>query len=458
MKTGILCAAAAALIAQPGVASAKKKPQPPVPAAPVQLPYQSANLPTSAEVRAFYAGWRYAPIWFHGSAIDPAAADLVNVLRRAPLDGLASGPQLATQVQFAIQQAASGSPAAVAYAEHTLSEAFLQYAQTMSRPVENMTYGYDYMKPTRATAATLLATAAGAPSLQAYVEQIANPNSIYDSIRDAAWRQMQASGTFIPDPRVVANLDRARPMPASGRFVLVNPATQMLYMYQNGVPVDSMKVVVGRKRDWNLPTPMIASMMFYAVHNPYWNAPDHLVRKNIASLYLARGNSYLNQRGYEIMSDWTHDATTISPDDVDWKAVRAGKVHIRIRQKPGPENFMGELKFPFANPQDIFLHDVPEKDRFLFAQDQRAESNGCIRLEDAKRLGQWLLGHDPVAHNGDAEEFEKLPQGVPIYVTYLTAQPKNGQLTFVKDIYGWDPDETTKVASGESAAGVSVAR
>jgi murein L,D-transpeptidase YcbB/YkuD len=147
------------------------------------------------------------------------------------------------------------------------------------------------------------------------------------------------------------------------------------------------------------------------------------------------------------MSDWSENATVIPASQIDWKGVAAGTVHIRVRQKPGPDNFMGNLKFPFANPQDIFLHDSPEKE--LFAKSDRMLSNGCIRLEDAQRFGRWALGHDPVAHNGDAEEFEKLPQGIPIYVTYITAQTNNGQLTFVKDAYGWDPSSTTRVAAGQ---------
>jgi murein L,D-transpeptidase YcbB/YkuD len=446
MRTGILAAALAALVVQPGLAAAKPRPAPAAPA-PVQLPYASANLPSSGEVRLFYASYHGAPVWFNGSAAKPGVSDFIAILQRAPLDGISAGPQYAAQIQAAVQQAATGNPQAIAYADHTLSEALVLYARAMDKPVPGMIYGYDFMKPKGVRVDQLLRTAAGAPSLQMYLQQIANPNSIYVSIRDAAWKQMQASGTTAPDPRVVANLDRARGMPAKGRFVLVNPATQMLYMYQDGVPVDSMKVVVGDKAKFNLPTPMITSMMYYAVHNPYWNAPDHLVRKNIAPLYLKQGNSYLKWRGYNVMSDWTRNASVISPTEVDWKGVAAGKVHIRVRQDPGPDNFMGRLKFPFANPEDIFLHDSPEKD--LFALSNRAKSNGCIRLEDAQRLGRWLLGHEPTPRNGSAEEFEQLPKGVPIYVTYLTAQPKDGQLTFVNDIYGMDPAGATRVASGK---------
>jgi L,D-transpeptidase YcbB len=442
---GILYSVAAALLAQPGIAAAKK-PQP-VPAAPVQLPYQSANLPTSGQVRAFYAGWRYSPIWFNGNVAKPAARELITILQRAPLDGLSPGPQYATQVQSALQQAATGSPQAIAFAEHTLSEALVLYAQIMERPATNYIVAYPHLQPKAPTVDKVLRTAAGAPSLERYLSQIANPNPIYTSIRDAAWREMQASGSTSADPRAVANLDRARIFPSKGRFVIVDSATQRLFMYENGVPVDSMKVVVGSKKKYELPTPMIASMMYYVVHNPYWNVPHHLVRKMAPNLKSA---SYLKAKGYEVMKDWTANSAPVDPSTVDWAAVQAGKTQIRLRQKPSGENSMGDLKFPFDNPEGIFLHDTPLKNYFNLAS--RDLSNGCVRLEDARRFARWLLQREPAAPSDGAEQFEQMAQGVPVYTTYLTAQVTNGQLAFIHDIYGWDPAAggSTQIALGSN--------
>lgn len=451
MKTGILSAALSAIFLQTGIAHANPA-APPLAPSMAALPYQSANLATSQQVQSFYATWQYGPIWYRGGALNAAASDLVSILQRSSLDGLNGGPELASVVEAAIQRASTGDPTAAAYAEHTLSEALVLYAQTMKQPVPGMTYGYGFERPQPPQASEVLLAASVAPSLQAYIQQIANPNTVYTSIRDAAWRQMQSSGTTVPDPRVVANLWRARGMPAKGRFVMVNSATQMLYMYQDGVPVGSMKVVVGDNgkvlhRD-GTETPLITSELYYVVHNPYWNAPDNLVRINIAPRYAAEGDKYFKQRGFKVMADWAADAPVIPTSKVDWKGVRAGKVHIRIRQDPGPDNFMGQLKFPFANPQNIYLHDTDPGDRNLFALEQRTRSNGCIRLENAPLLARWLLGHDPTPTD-QPEYAEQLTQGVPIYVTYLTAQPQDGQLTFVKDIYGMDPATTnTKVASG----------
>ena len=97
---------------------------------------------------------------------------------------------------------------------------------------------------------------------------------------------------------------------------------------------------------------------------------------------------------------------------------------------------MGQLKIPFSNGLDIYLHDTPNK--ALFSQDDRSLSHGCIRLEDADRLGRWLLGREPRAASLDPEQNVLLPTPVPIYLTYLTAQVNNGRLSFVDDSYGRD--------------------
>ena len=110
-------------------------------------------------------------------------------------------------------------------------------------------------------------------------------------------------------------------------------------------------------------------------------------------------------------------------------------------QLPGPANSMGRIKFPFPNSEDIYLHDTPNKN--LFASDDRTLSHGCIRLEDAERLGRWLMGHDPQSDSREPEQNVLLPSPVPIYVTYLTAQANNGQLSYVDDIYGRDREVAT---------------
>ncbi|HEX3677152.1 MAG TPA: L,D-transpeptidase family protein, partial [Sphingomicrobium sp.] len=130
------------------------------------------------------------------------------------------------------------------------------------------------------------------------------------------------------------------------------------------------------------------------------------------------------------------DDHLLDPSKIDWRAVADGHLKVRVRELPGPANSMGRVKFGFPNAWDIYLHDTPVKD--LFAQDDRDLSHGCIRLQDAERLARWMLGHDPRAVSNEPEQNVTLPTPVPIYVTYLTAQVHDGQLSYVDDIYGRD--------------------
>ena len=160
-----------------------------------------------------------------------------------------------------------------------------------------------------------------------------------------------------------------------------------------------------------------------------------MVRTLIARNVLDQGLGYLKSHGYEVLAaDGSGEA--LNPAKVDWRAVADGRAMVQVRQLPGPGNSMGRLKIGFPNGSDIYLHDTPNKQ--LFTQDDRTLSHGCIRLEDAERLGRWLLGRDPQAASRDPEQNVLLPKPVPIYLTYLTAQVANGQLSFVDDIYGRD--------------------
>jgi murein L,D-transpeptidase YcbB/YkuD len=414
-----------------------------VPAAAQVAAAPAAAVPATAAVSTFYSTFKAKPIWFRGADSPAAIAQLVSILQRAPFDGFAAGPQLAQQVQAAVAQAASGKPEAGAAAEQTLSGAWVQYVQAVKRPTPGMDYIYPFLKPQGTRADQILMTAAAAPSLAQHLAAVANVNPIYGALRDAGWAQAQASGNAAPDPRLLLNLDRVRTIPATGKFAVVDIGSQRLMMFENGRPIDQMKVIVGTSE---FPTPLVASTIYYITLNPYWDSPDHLVKRAIAPNVIRQGFGYLKSRGYEVMADWTDKSAVIPSDQVDWKAVAAGKKQIRVRQKPGPDNFMATMKIPFPNNDNIYLHDTPTKS--LFAKSQRNLSNGCIRLEDAARFARWLMGgYDPVASSTAPELHVQLKQGVPIYVTYLTAQPHDGKVTYTADFYGWDRIAGSKVAA-----------
>jgi len=221
------------------------------------------------------------------------------------------------------------------------------------------------------------------------------------------------AGTVTPQ-LYVDSLPNAQ-IPRQGPYVLVDAASARLYMIEDGHVKGSMRVIVGKPET---PTPELRDVINYATVNPFWHVTPDLGRTLIAVRVLQDGNTYLTDRGYEIVSGWGSNSPLISPDKVDWKAVAAGSAQVYVRQRPGPANSLGRFKFDLPHGQGIFLHDTPKKE--LFAQDQRALSHGCVRLEDAQRLATWLLGQDPPSASAP-EAHILLPRPVPITISYLTS-------------------------------------
>src|SRR5439155_10070415 len=150
----------------------------PVPAAPPT----ATTLPVPDDVAAFYSAYTVPQIWFRGGVDNPATSHLIAILRRAPFDGFAAGPQLADQVQAAVAQAHSGNAADMAAAERTLSTAWVQYVQAIRKPTSGMIYAYPFLQPQGRRADQILLTAAGVPSLESYISSVANVNPIYSQL------------------------------------------------------------------------------------------------------------------------------------------------------------------------------------------------------------------------------------------------------------------------------------
>jgi murein L,D-transpeptidase YcbB/YkuD len=205
-----------------------------------------------------------------------------------------------------------------------------------------------------------------------------------------------------------------------------------------------MRVVAGRP-DPIAQTPMMNAFIRYVALNPYWNAPSDIAARKLAPNVLKRGRAYLNEKGYQIMSSFGPDGRVLDPMSVDWQGVVAGRVHVNMRQKPGPANSMGRMKFMFPNAQGIWLHDTPEKEKIEDAA--RLQSNGCVRLEDAPRFERWLFnGRPPRAQGAKPEQKVNLPAPVPLYITYLTAVPSGTSIVYFDDFYGKDRSPPRRIA------------
>jgi murein L,D-transpeptidase YcbB/YkuD len=389
----------------------------------------------SAAIAEFYRSRGGAPLWFAPGSGD-AAQQLLILLTTARTDRLNPNRYNVKAVARAIQAAPRGGPDAVRRAEMTLSQAFVAFARDVHRdPGVGVIYVDSELKPAPPSARALLNQAAAARGLSDFIQNSGWMNPIYGKLRLALTSRLYRSEH---ERQLLAlNLERARALgPATGRYVIVNAPAARLYMYENGQVVDSMRVVAGRP-DPIAQTPMMNAFIRYVALNPYWNSPPDITSKRLAPTILKEGRAYFKKRGYEVLSDWTEHAHAIDPMSIDWRAVAAGRVEVRMRQKPGPANSMGRMKFMFPNAQGIWLHDTPEQEKIDEAA--RLQSNGCVRLEDAPRFARWLFnGRPPKPQGARPEQKVNLPSPVPVYLTYLTAVPSGTSIVYFDDFYGKD--------------------
>ena len=395
----------------------------------------------------FYRARNGAPFWLSQSAGN-ASQRLLLTLSNARFDGLDPGKYKLDELRKALVEASKGKAKAVDRADRLLSEAFVAYVRDLRRdPDVGILYVDADLKPVPPTARAILAQAASSGSLEAYIDNFGWMNPIYAQLRRALLGH--GYSTEQDRQRLVLNLERARALPSGkGRYLIVNTAAQRLYMVEDQRIVDSMRVVVGKPK---YPTPMMTAWVRFAALNPYWYVPPDLASERIAPNVIKRGLGYLDELGYQVLNDWVDNPEIIDPKTVDWKAVADGKSEILIRQLPGPHNSMGRMKFMFPNVAGVYLHDNPERE--LFEQAARLYSGGCVRLEDAARLGRWMFGRDLIWEGAGTEEKVPLATPVPVYITYLTAMPEQSSISYFDDVYGRDSARLAQLNGTSALAG-----
>lgn len=218
--------------------------------------------------------------------------------------------------------------------------------------------------------------------------------------------------------QIIVNMERCRWLPNETRddYLVVNiPAFNLLVMHGDSL-VFSCEAIVGKETN---KTVIFKGHLKYVVFNPYWNVPDGILKKEILPL-LNTDKNYLTKNNME----WYRG---------------------QLRQRPGPDNPLGEIKFVFPNPFDIYLHDTQAKS--LFGEEKRAFSHGCIRISAPFELALYLLrnkkdwGSDKIRAlmDGNTERYLQLDKTVPIYIVYFTAFVDfQGNLNFRNDIYARD--------------------
>jgi L,D-transpeptidase YcbB len=248
-------------------------------------------------------------------------------------------------------------------------------------------------------------------------------------------------------PQIELALERLRWLPhlSPNRFLAVNIPMFRLWVWNNmppnGAPAFGMNVIVGRAL--NRQTPVFVEEMQEIIFRPYWNVPVSIVRAEILPA-VRQDPSYLEQHDMEIVSNGIAGDPQLPMTDATLLALQEGR--LRVRQRPGPTNALGLVKFVFPNDVDVYLHDTPSPE--LFNRSRRDFSHGCVRVADPVGLAEWALAgqadwtRDKIlaAMHGDTTTVVKLDRPIQVVLFYVTAvvMPEDGTVHFADDVYGHD--------------------
>ena len=212
----------------------------------------------------------------------------------------------------------------------------------------------------------------------------------------------------------------------------------------------TMNVVVGKA--YGHGTPVFSDTMEYVVFRPYWEVPYSITRAEIIP-HILRDPGYLAKDNLEVVDNRQNvvSAGGVSSEVLDQR--RAGKLF--VRQKPGPKNSLGLVKFLFPNSYNVYMHDTPATE--LFSRSRRDFSHGCIRLERPEDLAAWVLRDNPgwtperirAAMNGTSTQQVNLAHPISVLIVYATVIVlEDGLVHFYDDIYGHDAELEKVLAKG----------
>ena len=247
--------------------------------------------------------------------------------------------------------------------------------------------------------------------------------------------------------KLLINMERWRWLPHDlGQFyVAVNVPEFVLRVTKEGKVVHTTRVVVGKT---DKQTPIFGQDMQEVVFNPYWNVPNSIKTEEIRP-YIAEGGGWFGGGAWNTSVLERHNlkinygGREVDPSTLDWSRIDIRALN--IYQPPGPTNVLGVVKFVFPNKHDVYMHDTPQ--RFLFAKPVRAESHGCMRVENPDQLAAILLKEDQgwssakiaSAIQGSYDQHIALQQKIPVYVQYFTLRVnEDGSISTFNDLYGHD--------------------
>jgi murein L,D-transpeptidase YcbB/YkuD len=339
-----------------------------------------------------------------------------------------------------LDRQAAALPEAPLPFDSQLTQNMLRYLEQLHMGrVDPRAMGFDLARaPESHDFETMLRSAVREHRLETVVASLVPPLAQYRGLRDVLKSHRSTDPSSPRIRQVELALERLRWLPEfDGRVIVVNIPMFRVWGWdplRPDSPVE-MAVIVGRAR--GLRTPVFTSALTDVVFRPYWNVPASIMRNEILPA-IRRDPNYLARHNMEIVSGSGAD--------------------LRVRQRPGPANALGLVKFVFPNKYGVYMHATPTS--ALFHQERRDFSHGCVRVEDPVTLAEWVLQPQPdwsrerivAAMNGDSTQTIRLLDPVNVVMFYMSAaiNPADGTVRFADDIYRHDArlDAALKARSG----------
>ena len=379
-----------------------------------------------AAIDAFYKQRDYQPVWTTAGTPTTQAAAASAHLKEAAKSGL--DPSDYPVPEFSeFLSAEEGAAADLKLTASLLT--FARHASSGRVSYTRVSGAILYPAPALDPAA-LLAQIGASKDIEATVTAFEPPQPGYKALKAQLAKELARPapkhGKISRADVIIANMERWRWLPRDlgAHYVIVNIPQYALQLVDRGKPVWTTKIVVGKPGD--MATPLLSETMKYLTVNPIWNVPPSIIRNEYLPA-LERDSGALERIGLKIGRN--HDGS------------------VRVYQPPGPKNALGRIRFNFPNPFLVYQHDTPNKN--LFAQDKRALSHGCMRVQNPEQYAEALLSvSQPQDHMtaerirklyGDEERAISLKHPIPVHVTYQTATvDEAGNLVTRDDIYGLD--------------------
>ncbi len=401
----------------------------------------NTNINCLRSLKAFYASRNFSLFWRGSEGFTRSADSLIQIIRDANRFGLIAGDYHQHEIENLL---ADSLPSSVSRTDVLLTDGYLTL--------------YHHIRHGRLDPKTLERNDLSAILDQEAISSLRNLGEVsmmknFQSLEPAAFQFRELKDALqsflLPGKqdsvqrtragKIALNMERWRWQGAwPDRYVVVNiPAFQMRAVENDSVWLTS-KVIVGKRET---PTPVMESVIRSFVIYPYWHVPFSISTKEILP-ELQANRSYLQRNNFEVLN---RAGKLMDADTIQWENYSADYFPFVLRQREGSENSMGIIKFNFANPYGVYLHDTNSKR--LFKSVRRDFSHGCVRVNDAVAFAHYLVREDDIyVSPEDLDQYLSLQQRLAIKLRkpitlkleYFTCEVENGIPSFHEDIYKKD--------------------